>query len=97
MAFRDPLFKGATRPAMKFGVPLIPLMAIVGASLVISSVTSLLVNLLCIPIVAVAGLMTRADDQMFRLLWLRLYCRVVHLNRNARFWRASTYAPLAGK
>lgn len=97
MAFRDPLFKGCTRPAMKLGVPLIPLVAIGCTGLIASSFFGLWVNLLCIPVIAVAGFMTRTDDQIFRLIWLWFYCRVLHLNRNARFWQSSTYAPLVSR
>jgi type IV secretion system protein VirB3 len=33
--FRDPIFKGATRPAMVFGVPIIPFVAVAGSHLVL--------------------------------------------------------------
>lgn len=92
--FRDPVFKGCTRPAMKFGVPIVPLVIVVIVIAILAELTSLLTYGLLLPIVIVMGQITRSDDQQYRLLWLRFYCRVVHLNRNARFWGASTYAPV---
>lgn len=78
---------------MFLGVPLVPLIVVSGAIVLIASWTTLLVNLLLLPVVLVMGQVTRTDDQQYRLIALRLYCRVVHFNANYRFWQASTYAP----
>lgn len=91
--FRDAIYKGCTRPAMKFGVPVVPLMVVCIAVAIFAQLTTLLALGLIVPIVLVMGQVTRTDDQKYRLLWLRFYCRVVHMNRNASLWQASTYAP----
>ena len=95
--FTDPLFKGCTRPAMVLGVPLVPFMVACGSVLILASYTTVLVNVLLIPVVLVMNAIARTDDQQFRLIGLKLYCRVVRFNGNARFWKASSYAPLRGR
>lgn len=94
---RDPLFKGCTRPAMYLGVPLVPLVVVTVVVILISVWTTLFVALTLIPIVIVMRQIAKADDQQFRLLGLRLLFRGVHYNHNAKFWRASTYSPIAFK
>jgi type IV secretion system protein VirB3 len=91
--FRDAIFKGCTRPALVFGVPVIPLFVVGMAVAILSQLTNMFVLLLLVPIVLVMAAITRSDDQQYRLLWLRFYCRVVNLNSNAAFWQSSTYAP----
>lgn len=92
--FRDPVFKGCTRPAMKFGVPIVPLIVVGSLVAIFAQLTTVLALGLIFPIVVVMGQITRSDDQKYRLLWLRFYCRIIHLNRTAKFWNASTYAPV---
>jgi len=88
------VFKGATRPALKFGVPLVPLMCIIGAGLMVSSVTTLLANALTIPVIAAAGALTRTDDQIYRQLWLWFVHRVLHRNRSDKQLQAAVYSPM---
>ncbi|MEN3601795.1 type IV secretion system protein VirB3 [Brucella abortus] len=91
----DPIFKGCTRPAMLFGVPVIPLV-IVGGSIVLLSVwISMFILPLIVPIVLVMRQIAQTDDQMFRLLGLKAQFRLIHFNRTGRFWRASAYSPIA--
>lgn len=94
---RDPLFKGCTRPAMYLGVPLVPLVVATVTIILISVWTTLFVSLALVPIVVVMRQIAKSDDQQFRLLWLKLLFRVIHYNHNAKFWRASTYSPIAFK
>jgi len=79
---------------MKFGVPYIPLLVVSGFILWSITWTSILVVLLLPVVIGCMGLVTRVDDQQYRLLGLRLYCRLVQFNSNQRFWEASTYSPL---
>ena len=91
---RDPLFKGCTRPAMVMGVPLVPLLVAVSVVVMLSVWTTILVAIVVMPpVFLVMRFIAKDDDQAFRLLGLRLRFRVVSPNRNARFWRASTYSP----
>jgi type IV secretion system protein VirB3 len=94
---RDPLFKGCTRPAMYLGVPLVPLVVVTVVVILISVWTTLFVTFTLIPIVIVMRQIAKSDDQQFRLLGLKLLFRGVHYNHNAKFWRASTYSPIAFK
>jgi len=94
---RDPLFKGCTRPAMVFGVPLMPLAVVSGAVILLSVWTSILLALTLFPIVMVMRLIAKSDDQQFRLLGLKFLFRTVNYNHNSRFWKASAYSPLPFK
>jgi len=94
---RDPLFKGCTRPAMVFGVPLVPLAVVSGAVILLSVWTTVLLALTLVPIVMVMRLIAKSDDQQFRLLGLKFLFRAVNYNHNNRFWKASAYSPLPFK
>jgi len=100
---RDPLFKGCTRPAMLFGVPLIPLAIVTIFFVLLAVYTTLFVGLLIFPIVIVMRLITKSDDQQFRLLGLKimfrgcnlpLLNRLFYCNHNGKFWKASAYSPI---
>lgn len=95
---RDPLFKGYTRPAMMFGVPVVPLAIVAGVFILLAIWTKIFVAALLIPIVMVMRLVAKKDDQQFRLLGLKMLFRLVNFNHNGRFWnKASTYSPLSFK
>jgi type IV secretion system protein VirB3 len=83
------LFKGATRAATYFGVPVMPLMI---ASIVVACF-ALVISIWCWLILPVAGFImaqiTRYDDRAFSILGLYLDTRF--RNRNKGFWQASTY------
>lgn len=98
MIRRDPLFKGCTRPAMLFGVPLVPLAVVVGTVILLAVWTTVLMVTALVPIVLVMKAIAKSDDQQFRLLFLKLWCRFApHRNSNRRFWKSSAYAPIAFK
>lgn len=95
---RDPLFKGCTRPAMMFGVPVVPLAIVSGVFILLAIWTKIFVVLALVPIVLVMRLIAKKDDQQFRLLGLKMMFRLVNFNHNGRFWnKASTYSPLSFK
>jgi len=94
---RDPLFKGCTRPAMVFGVPLVPLAVVSGAVILLSVWTTILLAFSLFPVVMVMRLIAKSDDQQFRLLGLKFLFRTVNYNHNGRFWKSSSYSPLPFK
>jgi type IV secretion system protein VirB3 len=95
----EAIYKGATRPAMKLGVPLVPLVVILGSGLLavvwggilVSGWIALAVVLALVPALAWMRMVTARDDQRLRQMFvasrLRLY------DRNRRFWRARSYSP----
>ncbi|MEY2170721.1 MULTISPECIES: type IV secretion system protein VirB3 [unclassified Rhodanobacter] len=96
MIRRDPLFKGCTRPAMVFGVPLTPLVLVALPVILLAIWVNFLLALALIPIVIAMKVFAKADPNKFRLHALRLWCRFLpHRNRNGLFWKASTYSPIA--
>lgn len=99
----EAIYKGATRPAMKFGVPLVPLVVVSGAAMLAVMWTGPLfswwvlpIALACVvPALAWMRFLTRRDDQ--RLLQIFLSLRLGWRDRNRRLWRARSYTPYCHK
>lgn len=90
----DPVFKGCTRPAMFWGIPLMPFIATFGAFILLSVWFSFLF-LIPLPLVLMGMRhVVKDDDQAFRLHALRLRFRLIAFNRNGKFWKASAYGPI---
>ena len=95
----ESIYKGATRPAMKFGIPLVPLVVLFGGGmLLIIWGGALLSWWLAVPVLAsfvpALGWMryvTHKDDQRFRQVFVAMKLRL-H-DRNRRFWSARSYSP----
>lgn len=98
----DPVFKGCTRPAMLWGVPLVAFL-MVGGSILIPAIWALLASppvgvgivMLLVPVFVTMRAMTRHDDQ--RLGQRALCMRMAIRQRNRRFWGAHAYVPLRVK
>lgn len=98
-ALKDPVFKGCTRPAMLWGVPLVSAL-MVGGGMLIPAIWALLASppvgvgilLLMIPVFVAMRVITRNDDQRLAQLALRL--RIGLRQRNRRFWGAHAYMPV---
>ncbi|MPV59453.1 conjugal transfer protein TraD [Burkholderia sp. HI2761] len=101
-ALTDPIFKGCTRPAMLWGVPLVPLLIVLGAVL-IPAVWVLIASppagvglvLLIIPVFTTMRMITRQDDQRLTQRLLRI--RMKLHQRNCPFWDAHAYGPIRFK
>lgn len=95
----EAIYKGATRPAMKFGVPLVPLVLLFGCAmltilwggLLISWWIALGVVAGVIPALAWMRWVTHHDDQRFRQFFMATRLRLT--DRNHHFWCARSYAP----
>ncbi len=99
----EAIYKGATRPAMKFGVPLVPLVVFAGVGMLLCLYGGLFVRgwtLLVIAAALIPGffwmrMVTARDDQRFRQMLLAARLRA--LDRNGSFWRARSYSPQTPK
>lgn len=99
---KDPVFKGCTRPAMLWGVPLVPLL-LVGGGMLIPAIWALLASpplgvgiiFLMIPVFITMRVVTRGDDQRLAQRALRVRMRL--RQRNSGFWGAHAYAPVRFK
>ncbi|MDS0862200.1 VirB3 family type IV secretion system protein [Burkholderia pseudomultivorans] len=97
--FKDPVFKGCTRPAMLWGVPLVAFLMI-GGGMLIPAIWALLASpplgvailFLMIPVFVVMRVITRHDDQRLAQYMLRL--RMVLRQGNRRFWGGHAYVPV---
>ncbi|MBC8746037.1 type IV secretion system protein VirB3 [Paraburkholderia sp. WC7.3g] len=98
-SLKDPVFKGCTRPAMIFGVPLVPFLMI-GGGMLIPAIWALLASpllgvgllFLMIPVFVAMRFITRRDDQRLAQYALRL--RMVLRQGNRRSWGVHAYVPV---
>ncbi|MBN3786568.1 VirB3 family type IV secretion system protein [Burkholderia sp. Ac-20353] len=101
-SLKDTVFKGCTRPAMLWGVPLVPFLMI-GGGMLIPAVWALLASppvgvailVLMIPVFVAMRVITRHDDQRLAQYALRLRMRL--RQRNRRFWGAHAYVSVCLK
>jgi type IV secretion system protein VirB3 len=95
----EAIYKGATRPAMKLGIPLVPLVVLFGSGMLLILWGGTLLSWWLAPMVLVAWLpalvwmryVTHLDDQRFRQMFVAMKLRL-H-DRNRGFWHARCYAP----
>ena len=91
----DPLFVGATRPPMRWGVTYAALLFNAVFSLEAFLLTrNLLVLPVCLPIHGVCALLCVRDARFFDLLMLWARTRAPALLGTWRIWKASSYSPL---
>ena len=91
----DPLFVGATRPAMRWGVTYSALLANGVVTMEIFLLTRNLLSLaLALPIHGICALLCARDARFFDLALLWGRTRIPALLANARLWKSSSYSPL---
>lgn len=92
---RDPLFVGATRPPMRWGVTYSALLFNMVFTMEAFLLTkNLLTLLLCAPIHGFCLLLCARDARFFDLILLWTRTRLPALFANYRYWRSSSYSPL---
>jgi type IV secretion system protein VirB3 len=92
---REPLFVGATRPAMRWGVTYSALLFNLVFTMEAFLLTrNLLTLMLCLPIHAVSVLLCARDARFFDLVMLWGRTRLPALFATLNYWRASSFSPL---
>src|SRR5580693_2884873 len=92
----DPLFVGATRPPMRWGVTFSALMFNLVFTMEAFLLTkNLLTLLVALPIHGVCALLCARDARFFDLILLWGRTRMPAYFANFRLWKASSYSPLA--
>ena len=95
----EAIYKGATRPAMKLGIPLVPLVVLFGTGMLLVLWSGTLVSwwiaaavvAALVPALAWMRFVTARDDQRFRQMFVA--ARLSLHDRNRSFWQARSYAP----
>ena len=95
----EAIYKGATRPAMKLGIPLVPLVVLFGTGMLlviwggvlVSWWIALIVVVALVPALLWMRFVTAKDDQRFRQVFVALKLRF-H-DHNSRFWHSRSYSP----
>jgi type IV secretion system protein VirB3 len=91
----DPLFVGATRPSMRWGVTYTALMFNMMFTMEFFLLTkNVLTLLLAVPIHGVCMLLCAREARFFDLLGLCARTRLPAMVGNLRHWKANTYSPL---
>ena len=91
----DPLFVGATRPPMRWGVTYSALLFNMVFTLEAFLLTkNLLVLMLCAPTHGASMLLCARDARFFDLVLLWTRTRLPALFANLRVWKSSSYCPL---
>lgn len=88
----DILFKGMTRPAMMFGVPITPFVVTMGVISLFSFWTNLYFILLNIPTYILLRQIAKKDDHIFNLFYLK-FKTTKGTKKSMKFWGATTFAP----
>ena len=92
----DPLFVGATRPPMKWGITYSALLLNMVLTLESFLLTkNLLVLLLAAPVHGVCMLLCARDARFFDLVLLWGKTRMPALLGTLKYWKSSSYSPLA--
>ena len=99
MDLHETIYKGATRPAMKFGIPLVPLVVLFGSGMLLVMWGGALLSwwmtvgvvIAFVPALGWMRFVTKKDDQRFRQMFVAARLRM-H-DRNRGFWQARSYAP----
>ena len=100
---KAPIFKGCTRPAMQFGVPLVPFLLVWGLGFIgavwlaflVSWVPAAAIVIVAIILTVTMRAITRKDDQRLKQVLLRVGIRVSQ--RNHWRWRAISFSPIRYK
>ena len=91
----DPLFVGATRPPMRWGVTYAALLFNLVFTMEAFLLTkNLLALLCCVPLHGVFALLCSRDARFFDLVLLWGRTRLPAAVGNLRLWKASSYSPL---
>ena len=92
----DPLFVGATRPPMRWGVTYAALLSNLVFTLEVFLLSkNLLTLLVSVPIHGVCAVLCARDARFFDLIALWGRTRLPALLGNFTVWKASSYSPLA--
>lgn len=95
---RSTVFKGCTKPPMMMGVPMTPFAIVFLSVFLISIYTSIFLMLLLPILIFIMRLITKHDDQQFRLLGLKIIFQFKYfVSGNYRFWNSSVYSPITFK
>jgi type IV secretion system protein VirB3 len=103
-SFRDPIFRGCTRPATFAGVPMLPFLIVSGSFMIvtgwsfylISAYVSLFLMMAYVPILIAMREVTKKDDQRLHQLLMRAKMRTRH-RAGVMIWGAISYSPLRFK
>jgi type IV secretion system protein VirB3 len=102
MITQDPLFKGMTRKAALFGVPLFPLFFTIAALIMTASIFTaitkqagpwVIVIIATFPIIGTMRLIVKHDEDKFKLLWMWFLSRL--REKNFQHWKAVSYGPVS--
>ncbi len=98
----DSIFRGCTRPALVLGVPLVPLVLVLGPASFIAIWMTLLIGIyawvwmiaILIPVISLLRHITTIDDQ--RLIQYVFLCKLLGQHRRMTAFSKRRYGPFGG-
>ncbi len=98
--YRDPIFKGCTRPAMLAGVPLVPMVLVMLTAFLTGMWSFYFLSGYLVVVIALSTcatllsmrVITKRDDQRLRQVLLQARMRLRHRS-SRRLWDAISYGP----
>lgn len=81
---------------MIFGVPLVPFASALALCVLLSTWINILMVFIMIPIYFVMKVITKKDDQQFRLIFLKMIFLMPSF-KTYKFWKASASTPISFK
>lgn len=89
----ETIYKGCTRPAMLFGIPVTAFVLVIGGSfLLLFLFFGLPWTLLSFIVAWVMKLMCKEDDQKFTQMGVNFHTKMI--NPNAKFWGVPSFQPV---
>lgn len=92
MSETERLFKGLTRPAMLYGVPIVPLFMVFATIFLVAVWTNMFVNAALVPAFIILRAVAKKDEFIFHLLFLQMKLFTPTLNK--KFYGAKTFSPV---
>ncbi|QKF77303.1 VirB3 family type IV secretion system protein [Arcobacter defluvii] len=86
------LFKGMTRPAMLYGVPIYPLILVISIFALVSVWTNIIYMFFVIPVILVMKFIVMQDDYMFNLLFQSFKTKTPTLNK--KYYGVKSYSSM---
>ena len=86
------LFKGLTRPAMLFGIPIVPLFVVSASIFIIAIWTTIFLTVALIPALMIMRAFAKKDEFIFHLLFLQIKLFTPLINK--KFYGAKTFSPV---
>jgi type IV secretion system protein VirB3 len=93
--FPHPVYKGCMRPAMLFGIPLLPCLLLLGVQILLAVILTPLIFLFMPVSLIIMRLMVSKDEDIFNIIFLNFLVKVRILHSKLTKYRDSSLSVVA--